>query len=75
MSSRAPRMRRSAPGSRPGVERLRSAPVIPAHVTVSGHVYDFITGLVDTVLRAVGREARGASRMSPRCGTNAESGG
>ena len=28
------------------VERLRSAPAISARVTVSGHVYDVITGLV-----------------------------
>ena len=32
------------------VERLRAAP-ISARVTVSGHVYDVATGLVETVLR------------------------
>jgi len=31
------------------VERLRSAPAISPHVTVSGHVYDVITGLVHTI--------------------------
>lgn len=34
------------------VERLRSAAQIPGRVTVSGHVYDVVTGLVDTVLPA-----------------------
>jgi carbonic anhydrase len=34
------------------VERLRSAPSISPRVTVSGHVYDVVTGLVKTVLRA-----------------------
>ncbi len=47
------------------VERLRSAPAISPGVTVSGHVYDVLTGLVETVLpprratqeRAATREA------------------
>jgi carbonic anhydrase len=34
------------------VERLRSAPQISPRVTVSGHVYDVVTGLVQTVLPA-----------------------
>jgi carbonic anhydrase len=34
------------------VERLRSAPAIPARVTVSGHVYDVVSGLVETVVPA-----------------------
>jgi carbonic anhydrase len=34
------------------VERLRSAPAIPPRVAVSGHVYDVLTGLVETVIRA-----------------------
>ena len=34
------------------VERLRSAPAISARVTVSGHVYDVVTGLVETVTPA-----------------------
>ena len=34
------------------VERLRSAPAIPSRVTVSGHVYDVLTGLVETVILA-----------------------
>ena len=32
------------------VERLRSAPAISPRVTVSGHVYDVVTGLVETVI-------------------------
>jgi carbonic anhydrase len=45
------------------VERLRSAPPISPRVTVSGHVYDVVTGLVETVLPA-GRSgsARSATR-------------
>ena len=35
------------------VERLRSAPAISERVAVSGHVYDVVTGLVETVLPAV----------------------
>jgi carbonic anhydrase len=34
------------------VERLRSAPAISARVRVSGHVYDVVTGLVETVIPA-----------------------
>jgi carbonic anhydrase len=34
------------------VERLRSATAIPPQITVSGHVYDVVTGLVDTVAPA-----------------------
>ena len=34
------------------VGRLRSARSIPARVTVSGHVYDVVTGLVQTVIPA-----------------------
>jgi len=34
------------------VERLRAAPAISPRVTVSGHVYDVVTGLVETVLPA-----------------------
>jgi carbonic anhydrase len=32
------------------VERLRSAPAINPRVTTSGHVYDVVTGLVETVI-------------------------
>jgi carbonic anhydrase len=32
------------------VERLRSAPAISPRVTVSGHVYDVVTGLVQTIV-------------------------
>jgi carbonic anhydrase len=31
------------------VERLRSAPAISPRVTISGHVYDVVTGLVETI--------------------------
>jgi carbonic anhydrase len=34
------------------VERLRRAPAISPRVTVSGHVYDVLTGLVQTVVAA-----------------------
>ncbi len=34
------------------VERLRSAPPISPRIIVSGHVYDVLTGLVETVLPA-----------------------
>jgi carbonic anhydrase len=34
------------------VERLRSAPSISPRVAVSGHVYDVLTGLVETVIAA-----------------------
>jgi carbonic anhydrase len=36
------------------VERLRSAPAISPRVTVSGHVYDVVTGLVETLMPADG---------------------
>jgi carbonic anhydrase len=32
------------------IERLRSAPAIPPRVTISGHIYDVATGLVETVI-------------------------
>jgi carbonic anhydrase len=34
------------------VERLRSAPAVGQRVTVSGHVYDVVTGLVQTIIPA-----------------------
>ncbi len=34
------------------VERLRSAPAISPRLTVSGHVYDVVSGMVETVLPA-----------------------
>jgi carbonic anhydrase len=34
------------------VERLRSAPAISPRITVSGHVFDVVTGLVETILPA-----------------------
>jgi carbonic anhydrase len=34
------------------VELLRTAPAVSARVTVSGHVYDVVTGLVETVVPA-----------------------
>ena len=38
--------------ARRDVERLRSAHAIPERVAVSGHVYDVVTGLVQTVVPA-----------------------
>jgi len=35
------------------VRRLRSAPSIPVRVTISGHVYDVLTGLVETIIPAL----------------------
>jgi carbonic anhydrase len=40
------------------VERLRSARQVSPRVTVSGHVYDVLTGLVETVLPAPSSTAR-----------------
>ena len=40
------------------VARLRSAAAISRRVTVSGHVYDVATGLVETVIPAVATAAR-----------------
>jgi carbonic anhydrase len=34
------------------VEVLRSSPLLPATITVSGHVYDVTTGLITTILPA-----------------------
>jgi carbonic anhydrase len=42
------------------VERIRSAPAISPRVSVSGHVYDVATGLVQTVIPAGDREDRSA---------------
>ncbi|MFZ0043122.1 MAG: carbonic anhydrase [Solirubrobacteraceae bacterium] len=36
------------------VERLRSAPAVSPRVTVSGHIYDVVSGLVETVVPAGG---------------------
>jgi carbonic anhydrase len=41
------------------VGRLRSAPAISPRVTVSGHVYDVVTGLVETVHPAGGEPSEG----------------
>jgi carbonic anhydrase len=43
------------------VERISSAPAISPRVTVSGHVYDVATGLVQTVIPAAHREDRSAA--------------
>jgi carbonic anhydrase len=39
------------------VELLRAASAVPPRVTVSGHVYDVVTGLVETVLSAESQRA------------------
>ncbi len=46
---------------RSDVQRLRSAPAIPPRVAVSGHVYDVVTGLVQTILPADREAARAAA--------------
>lgn len=38
------------------VERLRSAPAISPRIAVSGHVYDVVSGLVETVVPADSRD-------------------
>jgi carbonic anhydrase len=38
--------------ARTDVERLRSAPAISPRIAVSGHVYDVVTGLVETIVPA-----------------------
>jgi carbonic anhydrase len=47
------------------VQRLRSAPAIPTRVSVSGHVYDVTTGLVQTILPARRAEPSGQQPESP----------
>ena len=49
------------------VERLRSAPAISPRITVSGHVYDVVTGLVQTVIPACSSTDRTVDQtQSPR---------
>jgi carbonic anhydrase len=51
------------------VERLRSAPAISPRVSVSGHVYDVGTGIVETILRAGGPGDQGVEQpQAPRGG-------
>jgi carbonic anhydrase len=47
------------------VRRLRSAAAVPPRVTVSGHVYDVVTGLVQTILPAGRREDESAEPPQP----------
>ena len=44
------------------VERLHSSPAISRRVTVSGHVYDVVTGLVETVIAAGRRGDRSVAQ-------------
>jgi carbonic anhydrase len=44
------------------VERLRSASAISPRIAVSGHVYDVVSGLVETVIPSGGRALRAAGR-------------
>jgi carbonic anhydrase len=48
------------------VERLRSAPAISPRVTVSGHVYDVVSGLVGTVIPASSSADPTGRRNPPR---------
>jgi carbonic anhydrase len=49
------------------VERLRSAAAISPRVSVSGHVYDVVTGLVQTILPA-GSQTLNVEQPQPRQG-------
>jgi carbonic anhydrase len=48
------------------VERLRSAVAISPRVTVSGHVYDVVTGLVETVIPAIATSSRRDTPQPPK---------
>ena len=48
------------------VKRLRSAAAISPRVTVSGHVYDVISGLVETVIPAISSSSRRDTPQPPR---------
>jgi carbonic anhydrase len=50
------------------VERLRSAPAISPRVTVSGHVYDVVTGLVEPIIPADQRGDRSVAEPQPSQG-------
>jgi carbonic anhydrase len=41
------------------VERLRAAPAISPRITVSGHVYDVVTGLVETIIPPAAEKLQG----------------
>jgi carbonic anhydrase len=47
------------------VERLRSAPAISPRIAVSGHVYDVVTGLVETIVSAGRPEEQTAGQPQP----------
>jgi carbonic anhydrase len=53
------------------VERLRSAPAVSPRITVSGHVYDVVTGRVETILPAGRPGDQGVERPQPRQGGEA----
>ena len=46
---------------RTDVEIIRSSPLLPATITVSGHVYDVTTGLVTTIVAAAPMHTSGAA--------------
>jgi carbonic anhydrase len=48
------------------VQRLRFAPSIPTRVTVSGHVYDVVTGLVQTIVPAGRADRSDVPPQSPQ---------
>jgi carbonic anhydrase len=48
------------------LDRLCSAPAISDRVTVSGHVYDVLTGLVQTILPARGKNSESHARPAGR---------
>ena len=53
------------------VDRLRSAPAISPRVAVSGHVYDVLTGLVETVIPAAADELASPVLPGVLCGQRA----
>jgi carbonic anhydrase len=55
------------------VERLRSAPAISQRVTFSGHVYDLVTGLVQTILPARCKDSESAPAPTTTQGVKIDS--
>jgi carbonic anhydrase len=53
------------------VARLRSAPATSPRITVSGHVYDVVTGLVQTIVPADGQADQSIEQPRPAQGDQA----
>jgi carbonic anhydrase len=56
------------------VERIHSAPAISPRVTVSAHVYDVATGLVQTILPAGGQDGQNVAYPQPPQGDQTSGG-